>query len=116
MERSVKGKGIIRLLLETPQEHQEVKKGLRPRLIRLLTAIFQRGILDGAFRPHNPAHAARMFSGCLSELFEMCASDASTEEVKEYVGSLVNALHRGFFIPAETRRKSDKASPSSSNP
>ena len=71
VERSVKGKGIIRLLLETPQYPRRSRRRFARALIRLFTAIFQCGILDGAFRPHNPAHAARMFSGCLSELFEM---------------------------------------------
>ena len=110
LERSAKDRGIIRLLAETCQEHHEIKKGARPRFMRLLTSIFEQGIREGSFRPHNAAHTGRMFLGCISELFELQAEDASSEEVNEYVGVLIDAALNGFSIHAEKRPKSGEAS------
>jgi len=97
LERSDKHKGVIRLLMETNQD-QEVRKAIRPRILRIYSDIFQRGILEGSFRPHNVAHTARMFLGCVTELFELQASDASDEEVEGYVGVLIDATLHGFSI------------------
>ncbi len=116
LECSDKDKGIIRLLRETPQEHQEVKKGSRPRFLRLLASIFEQGILEGAFRPHEPALAAHIFYGCLSELFEIRAGDASNDEVNGYVGALIGAVLNGFSVHPEKSPRSGGASRSSSNP
>jgi len=100
LERSGKHKAIIRLLMETDQEH-EVRKNMRPRILRILSDIFERGILEGSFRPHNAAHTARMFLGCFSELFELQASDASDEEIDGYVNVLIDATQHGFSIHME---------------
>ena len=116
LERSDKERGIIRLLAETGQENQEIRRGIRPRFLRLLTGIFAQGIREGSFRPQNPANPGRMFLGCLSELFELQADDASSEEVHDYVEALIDATVNGFSIHAEKSSKSDRASPSSSSP
>jgi TetR/AcrR family transcriptional regulator, cholesterol catabolism regulator len=114
LERSDKHKCIIRLLAETDQEHQ-VKKSIRPRFLRLLASIFERGIEEGTFRPHDHAHTGRMFLGCLTELFELQADDAPSEEVSGYVAVLIDAVLNGFSIHAEKGRTSGEASASSSH-
>jgi hypothetical protein len=63
--------------------------------------------MDGTFRPHNPSYSARMFLGCLSELFELQADDASSEEVNGYVGALIDAAVDGLSIHTH-----EQASPS----
>jgi len=115
LEYSTKHKGLIRLLAGAEQSDQ-IRKDVRPRLLRLLTAIFEQGIREGSFRPHNVAHTGRMFQGCLSELFELQAEDASSAEVNEYVSVLIDSVLNGFSIHVEKRPTSDGASPSSSNP
>ena len=112
LERSDKDRGIIQLLRETPQERHEIKNGTRPRYLRTLASIFEQGILEGAFRPHEPTHAAHMFYGSLSELFEMRASDTPNDEVNEYAGALIGALLNGFSIHPEKSPGSGEASPS----
>jgi AcrR family transcriptional regulator len=115
LEHSAKHKGVIRLLAETKQDH-EVRKSIRPRFLRLLTALFEHGIQEGSFRPHNPAHTGHMFLGNLSELFELQADGASNEEVSDYVEALIDAVLNGFSIHAENRPASVDAGPSPSNP
>jgi AcrR family transcriptional regulator len=100
LESSAKHKCIIRLLAETDQE-QQVRKTARPRFLRLLTSIFERGIEEGAFRSHNPILTGHMFLGSLAELFEMQTDDAPIAEVNEYVGVLIDAVLNGFSINAE---------------
>ena len=114
-EYAIKHKGLIKLLAGAEQSDQ-IRRDTRPRLLQLLTAIFEQGIREGSFRPHNSAHTGRMFLGCLSELFELQAEGAPSEEVNGYVGVLIDAAVNGFSIHAEKSPKSDKASPSSSNP
>ena len=46
----------------------------------------------------------------------MQAAGASSEEVNEYVGMLIDAAVNGFYIFAEKSPKSGKARPSPSNP
>lgn len=54
-EYSVKHRGVLKLLAGAEQSDQ-IRKDTRPRLLRLLTAIFEQGIREGSFRPHNPAY------------------------------------------------------------
>ncbi len=115
LEHSAENKGIIRLLAETDQEHK-IKKTTRPRFLQLLTVLFEQGIGEGSFRPHNPAHTGRMFLGCLSELFELQMDGAADEEVGDYVGVLIDAVLNGFSLHAEKSPQSAKESPGSSNP
>jgi TetR/AcrR family transcriptional regulator, cholesterol catabolism regulator len=96
-EHAVKYKGLIRLIAGA-DHGTEVKKDVRPRLMKILTALFEQGIREGSFRPHNPAMTSRLFLGCLSELFELQAEGASSEEIDEYVGVLLDAVVNGFSI------------------
>ena len=115
-ERGDQHKAIIRLLAETGQAHYEIKKRTRPRFLRILVSIFERGIVEGVFRSHNPAHTARMFLGCLSELFELQMDGASSEETNEYLGMLIDAALHGFSLHVEKGPQSGKASPSTLDP
>jgi AcrR family transcriptional regulator len=101
-EHAIQNKGLIRLLAGVDQGNQ-IRKDLRPRLLRILAAVFEQGIREGAFRAHNPAHTGHMLLGCLSELFELLADDASNEEVNAYVGVLIDATLHGFSIHVEKR-------------
>jgi len=115
LERSDKHKCLIRLLAETDQGY-EIKKSSHPRFLRILRSVFERGIEEGSFRPHNYAHTGRMFQGCLSELFELQADDAPSEEVNGYVGVLIDAVLNGFSIHSEKGLGSGVTNSSSSNP
>jgi AcrR family transcriptional regulator len=115
-ERGDQHKAIIRLLAETGQEHYEIRKRTRPRFLRILVSIFEQGMVEGVFRSHNPAHTARMFLGCLSELFELQMDGASREETNEYLGMLIDAAHHGFSLHVEKGPQSGKASPSALDP
>lgn len=110
LERSNKHKCLFRLLAETDQEY-EIKKDARPRLLRVITSVFEGGIEEGAFRPHSYVHTGRMFLGCLFELFELQADNASSEDVNGYVAVLIDAVLNGFSIHAEKSPGSDKANP-----
>jgi AcrR family transcriptional regulator len=98
-EYGVKHKGLIQLLAGAEQSDQ-VRKDTRPRFLRLLTAIFEQGIREGSFRQHNPAHTGRMFLGCVSELFELQAQDAPSEDVNGFVEVLIDSVLNGFSIHA----------------
>ena len=115
LERSEKHRMIIRLLAETGQDRHEIKKRTRPRFLTLLVAIFEQGIREGVFRMHDPAHTGRMLYGCLSELYELQADGASSDEVKAYAGALMDITLNGSSIHAGKHRDSDEASASSSN-
>jgi AcrR family transcriptional regulator len=97
LEASTKHQAIIRLLAQADQ-NQEVKRSVRPQFLEAFTAIFEQGIQEGVFHPHNPAHTGRMFAGCLSELFELQVSNASYEVITEYVEVLIDAVRHGFSI------------------
>ena len=75
--------------------------------MRLVTSIFERGIVEGSFRPHNSAHAARMFLGCLAELCEMQVEGASSEERSDYVRTLISTLLKGVSVGCEKRNGHD---------
>jgi hypothetical protein len=94
----------------------EIRKSTRPRLLQILTTVFEQGIKDGSFRPHDPTHTSRMFLGCLSELFELQANGASNEDVHRFADTLIDATVNGFSIHAEKSPVSDGARPISSNP
>ena len=70
----------------------KMRRDTRPRLLQILTAIFERGIEEGSFRPHDPTHTARMFLGCLLEVFDLQAGGTSNEDVNgSRVRSSMNA-------------------------
>jgi AcrR family transcriptional regulator len=97
LTRSFENKGIIRLLATTDQE-SEVRKTVRPQMLKIVSGIFEQGIRDGDFRPHNASHTARMFLGAFAELFEMQTDNASDEEMNEYAAVLSDAVLNGFSI------------------
>ncbi len=79
----------------------KIRKDTRPRILQTLTTIFERGIEEGSFRPHDPTHTARMILGCLSELFDLQAGGASHEDVNRFAGTLIDAVLNGFSIHVE---------------
>lgn len=99
LDDSTKHKSIMRLLAQADQDRR-IKRNARPRILEAITAIFEQGIQEGSFQPHNPAYTARMFLGCLRELFELQLSSASDEAATEYVAVLIGAVRQGFSIHA----------------
>ena len=114
-EKGIKHKAIIRLLAEAEQEYQ-VKKRTGPRILEAFTAIFEQGIREGSFHPHNPAHTGRMFLGAFSEVFELLKSSASEEAANEYVGVLIDAALHGLSIHVGKNRAAAETSSCRPNP
>jgi AcrR family transcriptional regulator len=96
-ETGAKHKVILRLLVNSDQEYQ-VKQRTRPRILEAFTTIFEEGIKEGSFHPHNPAHTGRMFLGAFREIFELQSSSASEEAVNDYVETLIDAAMHGLSI------------------
>jgi AcrR family transcriptional regulator len=115
LEYAVKHKGLLRLLAGMDYD-SEVKKKTRPRLLQILTTIFEQGIKEGSFRPHEPTHTGRMFLGCLSELFELQAGGAADEEGNRFAETLIDATVNGFSIHARKSPEPGGANPSPLNP
>ncbi len=115
LEHSHQHKGLIRLLVESNQE-SHVRRSARPRMLRILTGIFEGGIQEGSFRPHDPAQTGHMFQGCFAELFEMQVEGASKDAVNHYVEVLIEAVRNGFSIHLAKSPESAKEAPGSSNP
>ncbi len=105
-EHAVKYKGLIRLFVAGDQR-AAIRRDTRPRLLRILTAIFKQGIREGTLVPRNPAHMGRMFHGCLSELFDLVAEGARNDELNEYVAVLIDATIKGFSIRPENAPESN---------
>ena len=104
-ETGTKHKAILGLLVHSDQEYQ-VRRRTRRQILEAFTAIFEQGIKEGSFHPHNPAHTGRMFLGAFRELYELLASSASEEAANEYVGVLIDAALHGLSIhvrPGETK-------------
>jgi len=100
LERSNQERGLIRLLVESGQDLR-IRSKVRPRALRMFAEIFSQGIREGSFRPHNPAHSARMFHGSFAGLFDLQAEGAAAEDVQEYVEGLVAAASVAMAIPAK---------------
>jgi AcrR family transcriptional regulator len=115
LDDTTKHKPIIRLLAQS-DHNQQVKRSSRPRVLEAFTAIFGQGIQEGTFHPHNPVHTGRMFAGCFSELFELLVSNASNEDVTEYVEVLIEAVRHGFSIHVANSPGPGPATPGMSNP
>ncbi len=115
VDHGVTHKGLIRVLASSDQE-SEVRRTVRARLLKIVTSVFERGILEGSFRPHKSAQTGRMFLGVLSELLELQAGDVTNAEVNEYVEVLIGAIRNGFSIHVAKNPESAKATPRSSNP
>jgi AcrR family transcriptional regulator len=99
-EDSIKHQAILRLLADSDQDWQ-LRKRTRPQILEAFTAIFEQGIKEGSFHPHNPAHTGRMFMGAFGEVFELLASNASQEAANEYVAVLIDAALHGLSIHVE---------------
>jgi AcrR family transcriptional regulator len=99
LDNSGRHKSVMRLLAQSAHS-QKIRQKTRPKILGALTQIFEQGIQEGSFSPHNPAYTARMFMGCLRELFELQMSGASDEAASEYVAVLTAAVRHGFSIHA----------------
>lgn len=110
LDDSTKHKAIIRLLAKS-DSNLRVRRSARPRILEAITAIYEQGIEEGSFQPHNPAYTARMFLGCLRELFELQMDSASDEAATEYVGILIGAVRQGFSIHVPKSSGPGTASP-----
>ena len=115
LEHAVKHKGLIKLMAGMDYD-SKIRRDTRPRLLQILTSIFQRGIKEGSFRPHDPTHTGRMFLGCLLELFDLQASGASNKDVNSFAETLIDATLNGFSIRADMSPESGEASQNLSNP
>jgi AcrR family transcriptional regulator len=100
VEHAVKYKDLRKLLVEADY-YSELRKSSGPRHLQILTTIFQQGIKEGSFRPHDPVHTGRMFRGLLRELFDLQLSGASDKEVKRFAGTLLRALLDGVSLQGE---------------
>src|SRR5208283_127620 len=115
LEHAVKHKRLIKLMAGMDYD-SKIRRDTRPRLLQILTAIFQRGIKEGSFRPHDPAHTGRMFLGCLLEVFDLQASGASNNDVNRFAETLIDATINGFSIRAGKSPESGEASQTLSKP
>ncbi len=98
---------VIGLLVNSDQQYR-VKQRTRPRVLEAFAAIFDQGIKEGSFRPHNSAHIGRMFLGAFREMFELLAISGSEDSVKEYVDVLIDVVLHGLSIhvaPGETKHE-----------
>jgi AcrR family transcriptional regulator len=94
---TIEHQNMIRLLAQSEKE-SEVRKTIRPEMLKILTDIFEQGIRDGDFRPHRTVFTARMFLGALAELYEMQADGTTHEELNEYADALIDTVTHGFSI------------------
>ncbi|MEN6449603.1 MAG: TetR/AcrR family transcriptional regulator [Thermoguttaceae bacterium] len=96
-EYAVRHKGVLQLLAGINQD-ASIRQSTRPRILSILVPVFQQGIDEGSFRPHDPNHTARMYLACLSELFELQAEGASGQQVDGFAKMLIDATVHGFSI------------------
>jgi AcrR family transcriptional regulator len=115
VDHGVKHKSLIRLLASSDQE-SKVRRTARARLLELVTSVFERGIIEGSFRPHKSLQTGRLFLGVLSELLELQASDASTDEVSQYVEVLIDVIRNGLSLRVEKDPRAGNEPPSSPSP
>ena len=92
--------GLIRLIREGDQE-SEVRRNIRPRLIKIFTTIIEQGIQEGVFRSHNPEHTGRILHGALTEFVELLSESASDKELNSFVETLIDGIHHGFSFHTE---------------
>ena len=105
LEHAVKHSGVIRILAGMGYD-LEIRKNIRPRLLQIVMTIFEQGIREGAFRPHDPTHTSRMFLACLLELFDLQANGASDADVSSFAGTLIGLVVDGFSLHPEKCPKS----------
>ena len=105
-DHGIKHKGLLRVLVSSDYE-SETRRAVRSRLLTMVTSVIEQGIVERSFRPHNPTQTGRVFLGVLSELLELQASDASNDDVNEYVEVLLEAIRNGFPLHGENDRESE---------
>jgi AcrR family transcriptional regulator len=115
LEHAVRHKGLIRLLAGA-QQGDQIRRESRPRSLRIFVAIFEQGIREGSFRPHNSSQTGRLFLASLGELFELQMDGASDVEVNEFVDVLIDTVLKGFSLHPEKTPNSGEAGPSPSGP
>ena len=109
LEHAAKHKGLLKLMAGMDYD-SKIRRDTRPRLLQILTTIFQRGIKEGSFRPHDPTHTGRMFLGCLLEVFDLQASGASNQDVSSFAETLIDATLNGFSMSPESGEASQDLS------
>jgi AcrR family transcriptional regulator len=114
LEHAARHQGLLKLMAGMDYD-SKIRRDTRPRLLQILTSIFQRGITEGTFRPHDPTHTGRMFLGCLLEVFDLQASGASNQDVNRFAETLIDATLNGFSICADMNPESGEASQNLSN-
>jgi AcrR family transcriptional regulator len=97
-------RGLVRLLADSDQRSR-IRRTTHPRLTKILTGIFQRGIVEGLFRRHNPTQAAHLFAGTVTELFDLQTNGASNEEIAEFIHFLVDTVLAALSVPASEKSK-----------
>lgn len=115
-DSAIENRSLIQFLAGEDHDRYQLQKATRPRFHRVFEAVFEQGIREGTFRPHNPAHSSRLFQGCLSELFELQGDKASNQEVNEFVDLLIDATLGEFSLLPKKTARSGEATPPPSNP
>ena len=95
-EIGARHKAVLGLLVNSDQQFR-IKQRTRPRILEAFAAIFQQGIEEGSFRPHDAVHTGRIFLGAFRELFELLAGSESEVAADEYVGVLIDMVLHGLF-------------------
>jgi hypothetical protein len=114
LEQAVKYREIRKLVVEMDY-YSELRKTSGPRLLQMLTTIFEQGVREGSFRPHDPSHTGRISRGALRELFDLQLSGASDKEVNRFAGTLIRTLLAGISVRGGSRAKSTKVSKKSTS-
>lgn len=81
------------------------KRSGRAHALEHFTAIFDQGIREESFRPHNPADSGRMFLGCVGQLFDIQTAADPSEPARRYVDSVITMFLRA--VSAGTEAASD---------
>ncbi|MAT68157.1 MAG: hypothetical protein CMJ58_01400 [Planctomycetaceae bacterium] len=97
----IEHRALLRVLSEGGGGEEQLRRDGRLRLLQILNGVFEQGVQEGAFRPHNAAHSSRMFHGSLAELFELVKEGASDEEVNSFAALLIDAVFGEFLLLAD---------------
>ena len=108
LQTGIQHKAIVKLVVQSDQDIPAESRVVR-EILEAFTAIFEQGIKEGSFHPHNPAHTGRMFLGAFHELFELLACSASEEAANEYVEVMIDAALAvdGDSVQAPSRETQD---------
>jgi len=112
-DSAIKNRSLIQFLAGEDHDRYQLQMNTRPRSQRVFEAVFEQGIREGSFRPHNPAHSSRVLLGNLSELFKLQKDGASNQEVNEFVDLLIGAMLGESSLVVTKTVRSSKATPPS---